>query len=282
MRACPTRRQRRALRRPRQRLARRRHRPRHAVRRLGQRPAERRRRAEHGRASRTHGTDTNPSYEDLAYGGAGRDVLIANTGGDRLIDWIGEFNSYLVPFAPFGMPTVSRTNQPQLPEFLYALSLSDGADPFIARTTAATRPATASRSASSASSRQQDAAWGDQHGSAARPAGRQHAGRQARRPRAPRASGRSTRPAPIRRLRRSSRDAGARRADRRDGPFVSSDDQTLAPLVVTGAIGAIAAYTLSSGAGRLGGGIDRHRREAVDPRRRLDAPGRRRRRRRRR
>ena len=47
------------------------------------------------------GTDTNPSYEDLAFGGAGRDVLIGNTGGDRLIDWSGEFNSYLVPFAPF-------------------------------------------------------------------------------------------------------------------------------------------------------------------------------------
>jgi Ca2+-binding RTX toxin-like protein len=75
------------------------------------------------------GTDTDPGYEDLAYGGAGRDVLIANTGGDRLIDWIGEFNSYIVPFAPFGMATVSRTVQPQLPEFLYALSASDGADP---------------------------------------------------------------------------------------------------------------------------------------------------------
>ena len=74
-------------------------------------------------------TDTHPSYEDRAFGGAGKDVLIANTGGDRLIDWVGEFNSYLVPFAPFGMATVSRTNQPQLPEFLYALSASHGADP---------------------------------------------------------------------------------------------------------------------------------------------------------
>ena len=73
--------------------------------------------------------DTNASYEDRAYGGAGRDVLIANTGGDRLIDWVGEWNSYLVPFAPFGMATVSRTLQPQLPEFLYALSRADGADP---------------------------------------------------------------------------------------------------------------------------------------------------------
>jgi hypothetical protein len=73
--------------------------------------------------------DTHPSYEDRAYGGAGRDVLIANTGGDRLMDWVGEFNSYLVPFAPFGMATVSRTLQPQLAEFLVALSASDGADP---------------------------------------------------------------------------------------------------------------------------------------------------------
>jgi Ca2+-binding RTX toxin-like protein len=73
--------------------------------------------------------DTQVSYEDRAFGGAGRDVLIGNTGGDRLIDWVGEFNSFLVPFAPFGMATVSRTLQPQLAEFLYTLSASDGADP---------------------------------------------------------------------------------------------------------------------------------------------------------
>jgi hypothetical protein len=73
--------------------------------------------------------DTHPSYEDLAYGGAGLDVLIGNTGGDRLIDWVGEFNSYIVPFAPFGIATVSRQVEPQLPEYLYALSRSKGADP---------------------------------------------------------------------------------------------------------------------------------------------------------
>jgi hypothetical protein len=73
--------------------------------------------------------DTHPFYEDRAYGGAGRDVLIANTGGDRLIDWVGEYNSYLVPFAPFGQATVSRTLMPHLHEFLYALSAGDGADP---------------------------------------------------------------------------------------------------------------------------------------------------------
>lgn len=85
-------------------------------------------------ASTNNGLNDQPDarsdtfYEDRAYGGAGRDVLIANTGGDRLIDWVGEWNSYLVPFAPFGMATVSRTLQPQLPEFLYALSKADGVD----------------------------------------------------------------------------------------------------------------------------------------------------------
>ena len=51
--------------------------------------------------------DTHPLYQDIAYGGAGLDILIGNTGGDRLIDWVGEFNSYIVPFAPFGIATVS-------------------------------------------------------------------------------------------------------------------------------------------------------------------------------
>jgi len=73
--------------------------------------------------------DTHPSYEDRAYGGAGLDILIGNTGGDRLIDWIGEFNSYIVPFAPFGIATVSRQVPPALFEFLYTLSKAQGADP---------------------------------------------------------------------------------------------------------------------------------------------------------
>ncbi len=80
---------------------------------------------------------TEPSYEDIAYGGAGRDVLMANVdaghgtnaGGDRLIDWAGEFNSYLVPFSNFGPPTISRAPQQSIYEYLYDLSESDGADP---------------------------------------------------------------------------------------------------------------------------------------------------------
>ena len=56
--------------------------------------------------------DTNPSYEDFSYGGAGLDVLVANTGGDRLVDWAGEFNTFLVPFNPNGEPTISRSQSP--------------------------------------------------------------------------------------------------------------------------------------------------------------------------
>ncbi len=68
------------------------------------------------------------SYEDLAYGGAGSDVLIANIVGDRLIDWVGDFNIYVLPYTSFGANTISRNLKPRLFKFLYDLSRSDGAD----------------------------------------------------------------------------------------------------------------------------------------------------------
>ena len=115
-------------------------------------------------------SDTSASYEDRAYGGAGRDVLIANTGGDRLIDWSGEYNSYLVPFAPFGMATVSRTLQPQLMDFLYALSAADGADPTRAGDVAGADPARKGEPWGELGLvLQKDAAWKDQHGGPADP-----------------------------------------------------------------------------------------------------------------
>ena len=108
--------------------------------------------------------DTSASYEDRAYGGAGRDVLIANTGGDRLIDWTGEYNSFLVPFSPFGAATISRSLQPALMDFLYALSRSDGAD----FTRAADTGSDAARNGEPWGELglvlQKDAAWKDQHG----------------------------------------------------------------------------------------------------------------------
>jgi Ca2+-binding RTX toxin-like protein len=113
--------------------------------------------------------DTDATYEDLAYGGAGRDVLIANTGGDRLIDWVGEFNSYLVPFAPYGIATISRTVQPQLPEYLYALSMSDGVDMTRAADTGADALRNGEPEGELGLIRQKDSAWHDQTGAPADP-----------------------------------------------------------------------------------------------------------------
>jgi len=108
--------------------------------------------------------DTHPTYEDIAYGGAGRDVLIANTGGDRLIDWVGEFNSYIVPFAPFGPLTISRGLQPQLREYLYDLSENDGADPTRATDTGADADRNGEPEGEIGVVQQSDFEWRDQTG----------------------------------------------------------------------------------------------------------------------
>jgi Ca2+-binding RTX toxin-like protein len=72
--------------------------------------------------------DAEASYADFTYGGAGRDVLIANATGDNMVDTTGEFNSFLVPFSKFGPPTVNRAINPQMEQFLYSLGKADGAD----------------------------------------------------------------------------------------------------------------------------------------------------------
>ena len=65
---------------------------------------------------------------DWVFGGDGLDVMIANTGADRMFDWHGEFNTFVVPYNPFGEPTVSRKASPGLYDFLLALGLESGAD----------------------------------------------------------------------------------------------------------------------------------------------------------
>jgi hypothetical protein len=205
-------------------------------------------------------TDTNPSWEDIAFGGAGRDVLYSNTGGDRLIDWSGEFDSYLTPYAPFGMASVSRTVQPQLPEYLYALSLSDGADPFIAAHYGSDPARNGEPFGELGLIRQQDAAWGDQKGQPRDPqAGNTPGGQRdvlrtsgirpinspdTDPPAAGAAGAVTAPPAPVVEMALS----------------VSNGDQKLAPLVVSGAIGAFVSYTISdgthvvSGSGVIGAG----------------------------
>ena len=65
---------------------------------------------------------------DFAFGGNGRDVLIGNTGNDRLIDWKGEYNTYLVPFSQNGEGTIVRSGQPATRAFLLELGEASGAD----------------------------------------------------------------------------------------------------------------------------------------------------------
>ena len=115
--------------------------------------------------------DTHPSYEDLAFGGAGLDVLIANTGGDRLIDWQGDFNSFIVPFSPYGMSTVSRQLAPGLKEFLYALSKAQGADPTRPAETGADPARNGEPEGEIGAVVQKDPAWGDQTGGPRDPQG---------------------------------------------------------------------------------------------------------------
>ncbi len=71
---------------------------------------------------------------DFAFGGGGFDVMIGNTGGDRLIDWIKRFNTYVVPIKPttqsstVASPTVLRDPSPALTAFLLSLAASSGYD----------------------------------------------------------------------------------------------------------------------------------------------------------
>ena len=199
------------------------------------------------------GTDTNPSYEDIALGGAGRDVLVANTGGDRLIDWSGEFDSYLVPFSPFGMATVSRTVQPQLPEYLDALSASDGADPYLAAHYGSDPTRNGEPFGELGIVLQHDAAWGDQKGKPRDPQAGNTPGSQ-------RDVLRTAGNKPINSPDTDPPVAGAAVVTSAPAapvvemaPFVSSGDQTLAPLVITGAIGAAVAYTVKAGTKSVSG-----------------------------
>ncbi len=116
-------------------------------------------------------TDNHPSYVDRAYGGAGLDVLIGNSMDDRLIDWVGEFNSYIVPFNPFGQSAVSRTNAPSLREFLYALSRAQGADPTRAAETTADPARNGEPEGEIGLVTQEDDAYGDQNGAPRDPQG---------------------------------------------------------------------------------------------------------------
>lgn len=71
-------------------------------------------------------------WMDFAYGGDGRDVMIANSGLDRMYDWHGEYSSFIVPFSRFGPPTVNRAGTPQVRAFIEDLGVASGVDTSLA------------------------------------------------------------------------------------------------------------------------------------------------------
>jgi Ca2+-binding RTX toxin-like protein len=64
---------------------------------------------------------------DLVYGGDGQDVLIADTKADRLVDWFGNFDQFIVPPPGFGAPTIIRSPDPSTQKFFLDLGAADGA-----------------------------------------------------------------------------------------------------------------------------------------------------------
>jgi hypothetical protein len=92
-------------------------------------------------------------------------MLVADTGGDRLSDWSGEFNSFLVPFSPFGMATVARDIAPAMKDLIVQFAKSEGADPYVGALYGADPARNGEPFGELGEVTQQDAAWGDQHGS---------------------------------------------------------------------------------------------------------------------
>ena len=66
--------------------------------------------------------------QDLAFGGAGQDTMLANSFRDRLFDLTGEFNGRLTPTSIFGSPNMSAIAHPGAGSFLRSLMISDGLD----------------------------------------------------------------------------------------------------------------------------------------------------------
>ena len=54
--------------------------------------------------------------------------MIAGGAYDRLIGWTGNHNTFIVPFSPWGEPTVTRSPSPHDEQFLTTLGAADGAD----------------------------------------------------------------------------------------------------------------------------------------------------------
>jgi hypothetical protein len=77
--------------------------------------------------------DGNFEGIDYMYGGWDADAMQADRGdngpvvGDRLIDWVGVFNLYILCPATYGEWITTRQHSPSITEFLHLLAEGDGA-----------------------------------------------------------------------------------------------------------------------------------------------------------
>jgi hypothetical protein len=150
------------------------------------------------------------------------------------------------------MATVSRTVQPQLPEYLYLLSQSDGADPFIAQHYGSDLARNGEPFGELGVVQQQDAAWQDQRGKPRDPQAGNSPGVQRD---VLRTSG-------IRAINSPNTDPPPAAAPAQVtpaapvvemAPFVGIQDVRLAPLAITGTPGAVATYTITDGTHTVSG-----------------------------
>jgi hypothetical protein len=81
-----------------------------------------------------------PNFLGLSYAGPGIATMIGGSSNDRIINWGGNFDTFIVPFKQWGEPLVNRLANPAVMQYLYNLSAADGADNVFADYNATTNP----------------------------------------------------------------------------------------------------------------------------------------------
>jgi hypothetical protein len=173
---------------------------------------------------------------------------MGNTGGDRLIDWSGEFNTYLFPFNPNGMGAISRQLSPGLQQYLYQLAQSDGADPLFAAQYGSDPTRNGEPFGELGLVLSSDAGWNDQKGNPRDPQGLDKGTRDVLR---------TAGTLPIQSPGTAGQALGSSTTPLLSVPSgVTASNNTAAPLIIAAAVGSVVNYSVSSsGGGSLAGTV---------------------------
>lgn len=74
----------------------------------------------------TDGTKSTVNGADLVYGGTGHDAMMADHGGDRLIDWNRNYNAYRVCGGSYGLGKTMDNGDTSTNGFLSNLAMAIG------------------------------------------------------------------------------------------------------------------------------------------------------------